>query len=147
MTACVLCDSESGKILWQNQVCRVIFAANTDYSGFCQVISHQHVKEMTDLPDHVQLHLMQIVFTVESAIREVLRPDKINLASLGNQVPHVHWHIIPRYKNDPHFPASIWSPIQKEGQPQQHSPHTLLKLSDTIQRKLDHIAQHYPYSR
>jgi len=38
-----------------------------------------------------------------------MQPTKINLASLGNQVPHLHWHIIPRYEDDPFFPESIWS--------------------------------------
>ena len=52
--------------------------------------------------------MMNIVFAVESAIREVIHPDKINLASLGNKTPHLHWHIIPRFENDRHFPNSHW---------------------------------------
>jgi hypothetical protein len=38
----------------------------------------------------------------------VLGAEKVNLASLGNQVPHLHWHVIPRFKDDPHFPFAIW---------------------------------------
>ncbi|HXZ46193.1 MAG TPA: HIT family protein, partial [Pseudolabrys sp.] len=54
-------------------------------------------------------HLMSVVFTVERALRDLLHPDKINLASLGNQVPHVHWHVIPRFIDDAHFPDTIWA--------------------------------------
>jgi diadenosine tetraphosphate (Ap4A) HIT family hydrolase len=54
------------------------------------------------------------VFAVESVLREQLDPHKINLASLGNVVPHLHWHVIPRYTDDPHFPQPIWSNAQRE---------------------------------
>jgi diadenosine tetraphosphate (Ap4A) HIT family hydrolase len=51
---------------------------------------------------------MLVVFTVEAALRELLRPEKINLASLGNVTPHLHWHVIARFRDDPHFPNPIW---------------------------------------
>lgn len=43
-----------------------------------------------------------------------MHPDKINLAQLGNMVPHLHWHLIPRYKDDTHFPESIWGMQQRK---------------------------------
>ena len=52
---------------------------------------------------------MDAVYATESALRELLSPDKINLASLGNAVPHLHWHVIPRWRDDRHFPKSIWA--------------------------------------
>jgi diadenosine tetraphosphate (Ap4A) HIT family hydrolase len=51
---------------------------------------------------------MRIVFAVETAVRAVFAPDKINLASFGNMAPHLHWHIIPRFNNDAHFPEPVW---------------------------------------
>ena len=63
---------------------------------------------MTDLAPNERARMMKIVFAVETAIREVIRPDKINLASLGNKTPHLHWHIIPRFSDDKHFPNSHW---------------------------------------
>ena len=56
---------------------------------------------------------MKAVYAVERAIRRILQPVKVNLASLGNQVPHVHWHVIPRFSNDAHFPLPIWAPRQR----------------------------------
>ena len=52
---------------------------------------------------------MRIVVGVEEVIASAMKPVKINLESLGNQVPHLHWHIIPRYEDDPYFPDSVWS--------------------------------------
>ena len=51
---------------------------------------------------------MRVVFELEAGLRDWLRPHKVNLASLGNLVPHLHWHVIPRFRDDPHFPNPIW---------------------------------------
>jgi len=50
-----------------------------------------------------------LVFAVEAAVRHVMHPDKVNIAALGNMVPHIHWHVIPRYMDDVFFPGSAWS--------------------------------------
>jgi diadenosine tetraphosphate (Ap4A) HIT family hydrolase len=78
---------------------------------------------------------MRVVFAVESALRELLKPDKINLASLGNMTPHVHWHVIPRFGNDPHFPQSVWSSRQRETQ-LRVPPHLASKLAAALASKL-----------
>ena len=57
---------------------------------------------------------MDVVFAVEAAVREAMQPHKMNLASLGNMTPHVHWHVIPRYRDDRHFPHPVWSAPQRE---------------------------------
>jgi len=78
--------------------------------GFLRVILNRHAPEMTDLPTTDRQRLMQVVLAVETIVRRELSPDKINLASLGNVVPHLHWHVIPRWRDDPWFPQPIWSP-------------------------------------
>lgn len=90
---------------------------DTDYPGFCRVILERHVKEMTDLPADKRTRLMNAVFATEATLRELLHPDKINLASLGNVAPHLHWHVIPRYRDDRHFPAPIWAGASRENAP------------------------------
>jgi diadenosine tetraphosphate (Ap4A) HIT family hydrolase len=65
---------------------------------------------MSDLTVTERQHLLAVVNAVEGAVRALLRPDKINLASLGNVVPHLHWHVIPRWRDDSHFPAPVWAP-------------------------------------
>jgi diadenosine tetraphosphate (Ap4A) HIT family hydrolase len=115
--SCPLCDTPGGALLWQDDFCRVVRADEPDYPGFLRVILNAHVKEMTDLSAADQQDLMRVVLATEAALREVMAPDKVNLASLGNVVPHLHWHVIPRFADDPHFPNPVWSAKFRE------SPH------------------------
>lgn len=88
-----------------------------DYPGFCRVIWQAHAREMTDLAATARHYLMEVVLAVETVVRQHFAPDKINLASFGNLVPHVHWHIIPRWHDDRHFPQPIWGAVQRDGKP------------------------------
>jgi diadenosine tetraphosphate (Ap4A) HIT family hydrolase len=105
---CPLCDIPGGKVLWQDDFSRVVLTDEPDYPGFLRVILSAHVKEMSDLAPPDQRHLLDVVLAAEAALREVMAPDKVNLASLGNVVPHLHWHVIPRFADDPHFPNAVW---------------------------------------
>lgn len=113
MTNCPLCKEEpkpeEGQLIWRGDDCRVILVNDPDLPGFCRVIWNRHIAEMADLTHGEREHLMALVFVVEEAIRNVMHPDKINIATLGNMVPHLHWHVIPRYKDDAFFPGSVWS--------------------------------------
>lgn len=114
---CELCGSPGGELIWQDALCRVVGIAEPDYPGFCRVILHRHEREMTDLPSDERQQLMRVVFAVETALRRLHQPDKINLASFGNMTPHVHWHVIPRWENDRHFPHPIWGAAQRVNTP------------------------------
>lgn len=105
---CELCSTTGETLLWRGRHCRVILVTDADYPGFCRIIWNEHIKEMTDLSAQLRTELMNTVFATESAVREIMQPEKINLASLGNITPHLHWHVIPRFPNDKHFPNPIW---------------------------------------
>lgn len=113
--SCELCMNPGGAVLWQSASCRVVRVDDAHYPGFCRVIWNAHVREMTDLDAAAQASLMRVVLAVESVVRRLFNPDKINLASFGNMVPHVHWHIIPRWQDDRHFPEPIWGSVRREG--------------------------------
>ena len=115
MTVCPLCRPQGEDVVWHDAWCRVIIAPQPDYPGFCRVIWQAHVKEMTDLTLPQRTHIMNAVWAVETALRDVLAPTKINLASLGNQVPHLHWHVIPRFTDDAHFPDAVWATPRRVG--------------------------------
>jgi diadenosine tetraphosphate (Ap4A) HIT family hydrolase len=112
--ACEFCRSPGGAVLWQNDLCRVVRADEPDYPGFLRVILKRHAREMTDLEPAEREGLMAVVYAVEAAVRETMRPDKMNLASLGNMTPHVHWHVIPRFADDRHFPGPVWAAPKRE---------------------------------
>jgi len=108
MTGCELCENAGGEILWEDDYCRAVWAYEPEHPGLCRVIWDRHVKEMTDLKPGERDRIMKVVFATEQALITVVQPDKVNLASLGNLVAHVHWHVIPRFRDDPHFPNPIW---------------------------------------
>ena len=112
---CELCSQDGGAVLWRDAACRVVLIADPDYPGYCRVIWNAHVREMTDLASADQQHCMRVVCALEQALRTALKPYKINLASFGNLTPHLHWHVIPRFEDDPHFPHSIWGERQRAG--------------------------------
>lgn len=105
-------------LVWRDAQLSVVLVDEPHYPGFARVVWHAHVKEMTDLPPAERAHVMWAVWQVEAAQRAVMAPDKINLASFGNMTPHVHWHVIPRFTNDVHFPQPTWGAAQREPDPQ-----------------------------
>jgi diadenosine tetraphosphate (Ap4A) HIT family hydrolase len=105
---CELCTHTGGSVIWRDANCRVVLVRDPDYAAYCRVIWNKHVREMTDLSPAHRAHCMRVVFAVERALRDVLAPDKINLASFGNMAPHLHWHVIPRFARDAHFPNPVW---------------------------------------
>jgi diadenosine tetraphosphate (Ap4A) HIT family hydrolase len=114
---CELCERDGGALIWRGEDCRVVGVDEPGYPGYCRVIWNTHVREMTDLTEPERARFMQVVFTVEASLREWLRPEKINLASLGNVTPHLHWHVIARFRDDPHFPDPIWGARMRQPRP------------------------------
>ena len=106
--ACELCAFDAPTVYADDKLF-VIIVDDASYPGFCRVIWRDHVREMSDLAREDRLLLNEVVFHVEQAVRETMAPTKVNVASLGNVVPHLHWHIIPRYADDAHFPAPVWA--------------------------------------
>lgn len=101
--------------MWRDERCRVIDVGDPDYPGYCRVIWNEHVREVSDLAVDDRHHMLDVVNAVEEAVRTVMCPDKINLAAFGNQVPHLHWHVIPRFSDDVHFPDAIWAARRRDG--------------------------------
>ena len=113
---CELC-ALAALVAWRGEKFSVIVVDDASHPGFCRVIWHDHVREMSDLSRDDRLLVNEAVFLVEEAVREVMQPLKVNLASLGNVVPHLHWHIIARYADDAQFPAPVWAPAVRETDP------------------------------
>jgi diadenosine tetraphosphate (Ap4A) HIT family hydrolase len=105
---CVFCQPRlAGEITCAGQ-CVIVDAQESLFPGFTRVIWHDHVREMTDLTSEQRQDFMAVVFDVEQIMRATLKPHKVNLASLGNQTPHLHWHVIPRFEDDVAFPGPVW---------------------------------------
>ena len=111
---CPLCESDGGQLVWRGALLRVIQADESAFPAFYRVVWNAHVAEFTDLSNEERVHCLQAVALVEQVLREQLLPSKINLAALGNQVAHLHWHVIARFDWDSHFPAPVWAAAQRE---------------------------------
>ena len=113
----LLAAPAEGVVIWRDDQLSVIAVDDAEYPGFTRVVWNAHVKEMTDLDAAERARVMEVVFAVESAQRAVMAPEKINLASFGNMTPHVHWHVIPRYLEDAHFPNSSFATAVRAAAP------------------------------
>ena len=91
--------SVSSLYLWKNQT----------YRGHCQLVfDPRHVTRVDGLSADEWRRLSEDLFKAQAAIVTTVRPDHINTESLGNIVPHLHWHIVPRYRGDPRWGSPIW---------------------------------------
>ena len=108
VAGCELCEL-AARPIYQDDKLSVILVDDANYPGFCRVIWNDHVKEMSDLGPADRMLVNDAVWHVELALREVMAPGKVNVASLGNMTPHLHWHVIPRYADDAHFPNPVWT--------------------------------------
>ena len=115
---CELCNSKGGEVLCESEQFRVVLIDDANYPGFCRLIWREHQAEVTDLHELDRMLMMDVLWQIETVVRTVMQPKKINLASLGNMVPHLHWHVIPRYTDDAHFPAPVWAEAKRVPSPE-----------------------------
>ncbi len=128
--ACELCADPGGDLLWEDGSCRVLRVTDATaeaFPGSCRIVWQRHVAEMSDLSPSDAHHALDVLLATERAVRRTFHPDKINLASLGNMVPHLHWHVIPRWKDDSHFPAPIWANAKRAGTRRPAADHAVLR--------------------
>jgi diadenosine tetraphosphate (Ap4A) HIT family hydrolase len=99
------------------------------YRGYSVLVfDPRHATRLTDLSSDEWSALSNDIYTAERAIESVTKPDHVNVVSLGNVVPHLHWHIIPRYEGDSRWGAPIWTTREDEMQ--------IVRLPEAEHRKL-----------
>ncbi len=136
---CELCQQTGGQLIVKTPKLRVLRVTDADYPGFYRVIWNDHVAEFTDLPPSDHVPCLGAVAIVESLVRQHLQPTKVNLASLGNVVPHLHWHVIARFADDKHFPQPIWGTAQRDVAAERWQPvlSKLPALDDAIRAAIE----------
>lgn len=117
VAGCELCLQPGGILVAQAPQWRVIRVADDDFPAFYRVVWQAHHAEMSDLAPASRHALLDVVMAVETVLRARVPATKINLASLGNVVPHLHWHVIARFDWDSHFPQPIWGQRQRAVDP------------------------------
>jgi len=89
--------------------CHVMLNRDQFFPGYCFVFTRSHVTELFHLDPETRIAVMEEVSAVAAALNRVFKPTKINYELLGNMVPHMHWHVVPRFTTDPLWPRPIWS--------------------------------------
>ena len=117
MTDCELCREPGGLVVHRAAEWRLVRVADADFPAFYRVIWNAHVAEFSELDPAARQRCMEAVAAVEGALHEALAPTKINLASLGNVVPHLHWHVIARFDWDSRFPQPPWAAARRTVEP------------------------------
>lgn len=112
MTTCPMCtkwlDEPDMRIAGLEHTC-VLLNRDQFFAGYTFVFTREHVTELFHLEQPVRSRVMEEVNAVASALFSAFHPAKINYELLGNMVPHMHWHLVPRFTADPLWPRPIWS--------------------------------------
>jgi diadenosine tetraphosphate (Ap4A) HIT family hydrolase len=113
--ACAACDRlERGRagrdhdFLASLSESSIFLADEQTYRGYCLVFLAGHAERLEEIPIERQVRLWEDVARLATALRAELAPARINFACLGNFMAHVHWHVIPRYADDPEPLHPIW---------------------------------------
>jgi len=79
-----------------------------------KIFTQTPYREMSEVPPIIKFEIYELLDIIEKEMIAYYQPDKINIASFGNYVPHVHWHIMARFKTDSCFPEPMWGKKQRE---------------------------------
>lgn len=138
VAGCPLCDATGGRLVFLGARLRVIHAVEAGFPAFYRVVWTDHVAEWSDLAPIDRALCMEAVAVVEQCLRDALAPVKINLAALGNMVPHLHWHVVARFEWDSRFPSPVWAEARRAADPQREQAveHQLPALEREMIRRL-----------
>lgn len=117
VASCELCRVPGGELVWADTAWHAVRVADADFPAFYRLVSNEHVAEFSHLPASLRERCMTLVCAIERVLIERLQPTKVNLATLGNVVPHLHWHVVARFDWDSHFPQPIWGGRQRVVEP------------------------------
>ena len=101
----------SGKVMrkiYELPTAIAILLPDQYYSGYTLVVAKTHATELYHLPESESTQYCKDMLRVAKAIAAVFQPRKMNYELLGNTVPHLHWHLVPRYGWDPNPQRPIW---------------------------------------
>ena len=112
MIDCPMCsrwDTDQDMRIAELEHCYVSLKRDQFFRGYCFVFTKKHVTELFHLDLPSRIGVIEEMNSVAAALSRLFNPDKINYELLGNMVPHMHWHVVPRYLSDPLWPRPIWS--------------------------------------
>ena len=120
MQPCPLCDCvkliSEGRfvsIIHEFKNSFLVLGDHQYFKGYSVLILKHHVRELHDLTQGVQQELNSELMSAGKAIFDAYKPWKMNYSCYGNAVPHIHWHLFPRYESDPDQLVHPWLHMDK----------------------------------
>jgi len=112
MSSCPMCqrwEHDSDLQILEMKHSYAVLNRDQFFPGYTLLFTKIHATELFQLEQTVRSELMEEVSRLAQALYSVFAPDKINYELLGNMVPHIHWHIVPRFASEALWPRPIWA--------------------------------------
>lgn len=133
---CPMCDrwqTDADLRIAELEYSYLILNRDQFFPGYCLLFTKKHITELFELDQTTRQGMMEEVARTAQALAHCFQPDKINYELLGNMVPHIHWHLVPRFQTDALWPRPIWS----EPHPERHlTPSEYRQRCDLIRSAL-----------
>jgi diadenosine tetraphosphate (Ap4A) HIT family hydrolase len=117
------------------------------YHGYCVLVSRLHATELSQLTAPDRRAFLDEMVLLARAIQECFTPDKLNYEMLGNQVPHLHWHLFPRWRSDPEAPQAVWLALaraehsEEERRRLQTGPLSRAETAELLREKIQELVR------
>jgi diadenosine tetraphosphate (Ap4A) HIT family hydrolase len=95
-------------LVWQFPRSVALLGAWQYHTGYCVLVARTHAAELYELGDAERRAYLEEMCMLAKAIDRAFQPRKLNYEALGNQVPHLHWHLFPRRHDDPDVLKAVW---------------------------------------
>jgi diadenosine tetraphosphate (Ap4A) HIT family hydrolase len=105
--------SGAAEVVWEFPQSVVLLGAWQFFEGYCIAVSRRHVRELYELEVSARHAYIDEIAVLGQALVGVFKPRKLNVEMLGNQVPHLHCHVFPRYEHDPEHLKPAWVAIDR----------------------------------
>lgn len=113
-STCPMCRGTDRIVIATLSSGRVELINDANFIGYCVLVYRRHVVELYDLDADERRQLIEDISQVAQAIAKQCHPEKFNYEMMGNAVPHLHCHIVPRYRNDGYWGGPLWwRPLEK----------------------------------
>ena len=137
MNPCPMCtrwQDEPDLRIAELEHCYVTLNRDQYFPGYALVFTREHVTELFHLSPRGRAEVIEEVNRVAQALASAYRPTKMNYELLGNMVPHMHWHLVPRFEKDPLWPRPIWSePHQEKTLPAEGYRQAIRTIQDALE--------------
>jgi diadenosine tetraphosphate (Ap4A) HIT family hydrolase len=101
------------ELVWQFPHSVALLGPWQYYQGYCILVARTHATELSQLPDAKRVGYFNEMCQLARAIEKAFHPRKLNYELLGNQVPHLHWHVFPRHDHDPKVLKPVWLALDR----------------------------------